>query len=49
MWKTGTEKLELGQYKLTGTVKEHSEYKGELQTVMTRCKAVRTDAQIVAA
>jgi hypothetical protein len=49
MWKTGTEKLELGQYKLTGTVKEHSEYKGELQTVMTRCKAVRTDAQVVAA
>lgn len=43
VWKTGTEKLALGEYVLTGTVKEHAVYKGrngdELQTVVTRCKA----------
>lgn len=44
MWKTGSDKLELGEYSLVGTVKEHSEYKGELQTVVTRCKAERVNA-----
>lgn len=39
MWKTGSDKLDLGEYTLTGSVKEHSEYRGEKQTVVTRCKA----------
>ena len=26
--------------KITGTIKDHSEYDGEKQTVLTRCKAV---------
>lgn len=28
-------------FSLTGTVKEHNEYKGEKQTVMTRCRVVK--------
>lgn len=39
VWKTGSDKLDLGEYEITGSVKEHSEYRGELQTVLTRCKA----------
>ena len=39
IWKTSCKDLEEGEvYKLSGIVKEHSEYKGEKQTVLTRCK-----------
>lgn len=37
-WNTGAKQLEVGEtYKLRGTVKEHITYKGEEQTVLTRC------------
>lgn len=41
-WKTqNTLGMEYGEcVNLTGTVKEHAEYKGERQTVLTRCKVV---------
>lgn len=40
-WTTGTTQLERGaKYVVTGTVKEHTEYKGTLQTVLTRCKVL---------
>lgn len=40
VWKTGTcLSIEIGAYvTLTGTVKEHSEYRNAKQTVLTRCK-----------
>lgn len=40
VWKTGTcLSIEVGAYvTLTGTVKEHSEYRNAKQTVLTRCK-----------
>lgn len=40
VWKTGSwQELEEGKtYKVKGTVKEQTEYKGEKQTVLTRCK-----------
>ena len=42
VWKTTSNSLyeceEGQQYKLTGTVKEQSEYKEEKQTILTRCK-----------
>ncbi|MEH7210120.1 hypothetical protein V7094_28595 [Priestia megaterium] len=42
IWKTGKnlehDADENGIIKLKGTIKEHSEYKGELQTVLTRCR-----------
>lgn len=40
VWNTSTYlDLEEGQkVKITGTIKKHSEFKGELQTVLTRCK-----------
>lgn len=41
VWKTGTVKLEVGAYKVKGTVKSHSEYRGEPQTVLTRCSATK--------
>jgi hypothetical protein len=40
VWKT-SKALELEQgetYKVKGTIKEHNEYKGDKQTVLTRCK-----------
>lgn len=39
VWKTGTVKLEVGEYVVKGTVKKHSDYKGTPQTELTRCKA----------
>jgi hypothetical protein len=34
--------LEVGkEYWLSATVKEHSEYKGEKQTILTRCKVIK--------
>lgn len=40
VWKTGTSQLEEGkEYFLTGTVKEHGDYKGSKQTVLSRCAA----------
>lgn len=44
VWKTGSDKLDLGSYDIAGSVKEHSEYKGELQTVLTRCKATKLES-----
>lgn len=44
VWKTGSNKLDLGSYDIAGSVKEHSEYKGELQTVLTRCKATKLES-----
>lgn len=44
VWKTGSDKLDLGSYSIAGSVKEHSEYKGELQTVLTRCKATKLES-----
>lgn len=39
VWKTGPQVLDEGKaYTLTGTVKHHDDYKGEKQTVLTRCK-----------
>jgi len=38
IWKTGCFLREDTEYTLTGTVKEHSEYKETKQTVLTRCK-----------
>ena len=40
VWKTGSwNELEKGKaYRVRGTVKEHNEYKGDKQTVLTRCK-----------
>lgn len=38
-WNTAAKQLELGStYEVRGTVKEHQKYKGEQQTVLTRCK-----------
>lgn len=38
VWKTGTTKLEEGYtYSVKGTVKEHGDYKGCKQTLLTRC------------
>lgn len=46
VWRTGKGlDLEEGQQvTLTGTVKEHSEYKGEKQTMLLRCKVKGEDA-----
>lgn len=39
VWKTGTADFNPGdKVTLTGTVKEHSEFRGEAQTILTRCK-----------
>lgn len=39
VWKTGYQDMEEGKfYTVTGTIKEHNEYSGEKQTVLTRCK-----------
>lgn len=40
VWKTGAgDGLDIGKrYSVVGTIKEHSEYKGTKQTVLTRCK-----------
>ena len=40
IWKTtGGQKLQDGEIvNLTGTVKEHTEYRGEKQTILTRCR-----------
>ena len=41
VWKTGCQDLEVGKsYRIKGKVKELSEYKGDKQTVLTRCKVV---------
>ena len=41
VWKTGCQDFEVGKsYKIKGRVKELSEYKGDKQTVLTRCKVV---------
>lgn len=39
VWKTGSAFLETGRYRVTGTIKAHDEYKGEAQTILTRCRA----------
>ena len=44
VWMTGTDKLDLGNYEVVGSVKKHAEYEGELQTVLTRCKATKLEA-----
>lgn len=39
IWKTSNRSLEEGEtYRIKGTIKEHSEYDGDKQTVLTRCK-----------
>jgi uncharacterized protein (DUF2147 family) len=39
VWKTSWQNIEEGKtYEIKGKVKEHSEYKGDKQTVLTRCK-----------
>lgn len=52
VWKTSSlgslHKLNLSDgsgAKVTGTIKEHSEYRGEKQTVLTRCKFERIEAE----
>jgi hypothetical protein len=47
MWKTGSVKLDLGEYVLSAKVKAHDEYKGELQTVVTHASAVKFDPYAV--
>lgn len=44
VWRTGTVKLDPGKYQVKGTVKDHSEYKGTPQTVLTRCYATKVAA-----
>lgn len=39
VWKTGSSKLEAGEYKVKGTVKFHGDYKGTPQTILSRCVA----------
>lgn len=40
VWKTASGNLEEGKrYLITGKIKDHSEYDGDKQTVLTRCKA----------
>ena len=42
VWKSSSARLETGvTYDVKGTVKEHSDYNGTAQTVLTRCKAER--------
>ena len=39
IWKTGGKNLEQGKtYQIKGKIKEHNEYKGDKQTILTRCK-----------
>lgn len=39
VWRTSWQNIEEGKtYEIKGKVKEHSEYKGDKQTVLTRCK-----------
>jgi hypothetical protein len=41
IWKTGPRDWEIGStYKIKATVKDHSEFRGVKQTVLTRCKKV---------
>lgn len=40
-WKASGKELEVGTYAITGTVKEHTEFRGVRQTVLTRCKVER--------
>lgn len=51
IWKTSTASLEDVQNSatITGTIKEHSEYRGERQTVLTRCKLGGKSAALIAA
>jgi hypothetical protein len=42
IWSTGSIELEQdATYDVSGTVKDHAEYKGTKQTVLTRCRCVR--------
>lgn len=43
-WSTETALGEGDTYTITGTVKDHTEYKGRPQTVLTRCKATEIEA-----
>lgn len=39
VWKTSNKNLEEGKtYQIKGKIKEHNEYKGDKQTILTRCK-----------
>lgn len=45
IWFASTVTLEIGQHvTLKATIKEHREYKGQKQTVLTRCKIIETAA-----
>lgn len=45
IWKTGSARLEVGtEYEIKGTVKEHSLYREEMQTVLSRCAATAVPA-----
>jgi hypothetical protein len=45
IWKTSSfPQLDEGnQYRVRGTIKEHGEYRGERQTVLTRCKVEKEE------
>lgn len=44
-WKTSPKGMEEGStYSVRGTIKEHSEYNGQKQTVITRCKYMEVNA-----
>lgn len=43
VWKTTSDKLDLGTYEIKGTVKAHDDYKGIPQTVLTRCKPTKIE------
>lgn len=45
IWKTGTDKLSPGTYNVKGTVKSHGEFKGEPQTVLTRCAVEKINTE----
>lgn len=45
VWKTGNKMVHVGKgdtVKIRGRIKDHSEYRGDLQTVLTRCKVKQT-------
>ena len=42
VWNTASKTLEVGKtYKMKGTVKDHREYRGVKQTVLTRCTLIK--------
>ena len=45
IWKTGNTVNTDGKVQVTGTIKAHEEYRGEKQTVLTRCKVYNVEEE----